>query len=103
MPPMAYFREFSTSDRSGTFLNDKARLLRLYLARNKAGKLLNINSYVAGQHSMLMYLVMGSRFISSPEMVRDLLNYCADPDWQCLQADGGFTALHCAVCERALP
>ncbi|KAK0754387.1 hypothetical protein B0T18DRAFT_424783 [Schizothecium vesticola] len=102
MPPMAYFREFSTSDRSGTFLSDKARLLRLLLARNKAENLFNINSYVAGQQTMLMYLVMGSRCISSPEMVRDLLSYGADPDWQCLQVDGGFTALHCAVRESVL-
>jgi len=51
---------------------------------------------------MLMCLVMGSPFISSPEMVRDLPNYGADPDWQSLQADGGFTALRCAVCESVL-
>lgn len=102
MPPMAYFRAFSTSDRSGTYLSDKARLLRLLLARNKAENLFNVNSALIFEKSMLTYLVQGSRYISSPEMVRDLLDYGADPDWQGRQAYGSFTALHSAVTESVL-
>lgn len=102
MPPMAYFRAFLTSDRSGTYLSDKARLLRLLLARNKAENLFNINSDLIFERSMLTYLVQGSRYISSPEMVRDLLDYGADPDWQSPQVDGGFTALHSAVIDSVL-
>jgi hypothetical protein len=48
------------------------------------------------------HTALGSRCISSPEMLRDLLNHGADPDWQCLQVDGGYTALHCAVSESVL-
>lgn len=103
MPPMAYFRAFSTSDRSGTYLSDKARLLRLLLARNKAENLFDINSYVIGGRTMLMFLVQGSSYISSPEMVRDILDHGADPDWQGHGVYGGFdTALHCAVTESVL-
>lgn len=103
MPPVAYFRAFSTSDRSGTYLSDKARLLRLLLARNKAENLFDINSYVIGGRTMLMLLVQGSSYISSPEMVRDLLDHGADPDWQGHRVYGGFdTALHCAVTESVL-